>query len=93
MPCGETRRMSISDMLREGGDLTEAQMQQIRLPTLVVWGNEDKVFSPDTAARLGNDIADAEVAMIEGTGHLPQIEKTSDFLRVVLPFLNDQRAE
>lgn len=84
---------AIADMLREGGDLTEAQMRQIGIPTLVVWGVEDKVFSPDNAVRLENDLANAETVMIDGSGHLPQIEKTDDFLRAVLPFLSKLRAE
>lgn len=78
---------AIRDMLREGGDLTEDEMREIELPTLVVWGSEDKVFSPDNAARLGNDIDGATIRMIEGSGHLPQIEKTDAFLAAVQPFL------
>lgn len=82
---------AIGDMLLEGGDLTEEEMQQIRLPTLVVWGAEDKVFSPDNAERLRQDIAGTEVQIIEGSGHLPQIEQTDAFLSSVLPFLEHQQ--
>ena len=82
---------AIGDMLTEGGDVTEEEMRDIELPTLVVWGAEDKVFSPDNATRLGADIAGAEVRLISGSGHLPQIEKTSEFLAAVMPFLNDKR--
>lgn len=82
---------AIGDMLIEGGDLTEEEMQQITVPTLVVWGAEDKVFSPDNAGRLQNDIAGAEVKMIEASGHLPQIEQTESFLDAVLPFLRERR--
>ena len=78
---------AIGDMLLEGGDLTEEEMRQIALPTLVVWGAEDKVFPPDNAERLRGDIAGAEVIMIDGSGHLPQIEKTAEFLAAVEPFL------
>ena len=78
---------AIGDMLLEGGDVTEAEMQGIDLPTLVVWGAEDRVFSPDNAARLGEDIAGASVHLVAASGHLPQIEQTDDFLAVVLPFL------
>ena len=82
---------AIGDMLLEGGDLTEEEMRGIALPTLVVWGADDRVFSPDNATRLENDIAGAEVHRIEGAGHLPQIEKTEAFLSAVQPFLNDNR--
>jgi len=82
---------AIGDMLLEGGDLTEEEMQQIRLPTLVVWGAEDKVFSPDNAERLRQDIEGTEVRIIEASGHLPQIEQTNAFLSSVLPFLENQQ--
>lgn len=78
---------AIGDLLTEGGDLTEAEMRQITVPTLVVWGAQDKVFSADNAERLRGDIQGAEVHLIEGSGHLPQIEKTAEFLAAVQPFL------
>ena len=79
---------AIRDMLREGGDVTEDEMRLIELPTLVVWGADDKVFSPDNASRLQADIEGAEVRIIANSGHLPQIEQTEDFLEAVLPFLH-----
>jgi len=78
---------AIADMLAEGGDLTEEEMRRIELPTLVIWGAEDKVFSPGNAERLRADINGAEVHLIENSGHLPQIEQTEAFLRNVMPFL------
>jgi len=84
---------AIGDMLFEGGDLTEEEMRQIRLPTLVVWGAEDKVFPVENAQRLAADIDGAEIRVIEGSGHLPQIEKSLAFLDAVLPFLESQRAD
>ena len=78
---------AIGDMLLEGGDLTEEEMRQIKLPTLVVWGAEDKVFSPGYAERLSNDIEGSVVRIIDRAGHLPQVEATEAFLDAVLPFL------
>ena len=78
---------AIGDMLLEGGDLTEEEMRQIKLPTLVVWGADDQVFSPDNAERLANDIEGSVVRMIQNSGHLPQIEQPDAFLDAVLPFL------
>jgi pimeloyl-ACP methyl ester carboxylesterase len=78
---------AIADMLAEGGDITEEEMRGIDLPTLIVWGAEDKVFSVDNTKRLRADISGAEVHIIKGSGHLPQIEKTGAFLDAVVPFL------
>ena len=79
---------AIGDMLLEGGDLTAGEMQQIQLPTLIVWGAEDKVFSIDNVARLEADIAGAETVIIEDSGHLPQIEQTGAFLDAITNFLS-----
>lgn len=79
------------DLLTEGGDLSEAEMRQISLPTLIIWGADDKLFSPENAERLRNDIEGSEVHLIENSGHLPQIEKTDAFLGALLPFLRTNR--
>ncbi len=79
---------AIGDMLREGGDLTEEEMRGIRLPTLVIWGADDAVFPITNSERLGNDIAESTVKIIESSGHLPQLEQTEAFLAAVLPFLD-----
>ena len=82
---------AIGDMLREGGDLTEEEMRRIQLPTLIVWGAEDKVFSIENVEKLKADIEGAEAIIIEKSGHLPQIEQTDAFLDAVIPFLNKQQ--
>ena len=84
---------AIGDMLLEGGDLSPEEMRQIKIPTLVVWGTEDKVFAPDNVARLQADIAGAEAVLIENSGHLPQIEQTDNFLDAVIPFLQKQQVQ
>jgi pimeloyl-ACP methyl ester carboxylesterase len=83
---------AIRNMLREGGDVTEEEMRQITLPTLIVWGAEDRVFSPDNASRLQGDIAGAKVEVISNSGHLPQLEQTEAFLAAVQPFLKQIRS-
>lgn len=79
---------AIGDMMTDGGDVTEEEMREIKLPTLVVWGAGDQVFSPDNIERLRADIEKTEVHVINGSGHLPQIEQTEAFLNAVIPFLN-----
>lgn len=79
---------AIGDMLREGGDLSDEQMRAINVPVLVVWGSDDNVFNPDNAQRLHSDIAASQVKIIEGAGHLPQVERTNEFLAAVQPFLS-----
>lgn len=74
-------------------DLTEEEMRQIQLPTLIVWGAEDKVFAIENVEKLKADIEGAEAIVIEMSGHLPQIEQTDAFLDAVIPFLNKQQVD
>ncbi|MBT5876397.1 MAG: alpha/beta fold hydrolase [Candidatus Latescibacteria bacterium] len=78
---------AISDMLGEGGDVTEEEMKTITVPTLIVWGREDGAFPLKNADRLEADIAGSVKVVFDNTGHLPQIEQPDAFNRVVLDFL------
>ena len=82
---------AIGDMLLEGGDMTEEEMRQIDLPTIVIWGAGDKVFSIENVERLRSDIEGSTTNIIEDSGHLPQIEQTDAFLDVLIPFLKNQQ--
>lgn len=78
---------AIGDMLREGGDVTQEEMQKIEIPAHIVWGAEDGVFPVANAERLHADIAASTITIIPESGHLPQLEKTDDFLATTLEFL------
>ena len=79
---------AIGDMLGEGGDVTEEEMKTIKVPTLIVWGREDRAFPLRNADRLEADIEGAQKVVFDDTGHLPQMEQPDEFNRVVLEFLN-----
>lgn len=63
------------------------KLPAITAPTLVVWGQHDRVCNP----RIGNEIAaavpDARLVVIPGAGHNPMWEKQPDFDREVIAFL------
>lgn len=49
--------------------VTEEAMGASATPTLVVWGDGDRVLAPRQAARFGELLPHAEVRMLEGCGH------------------------
>jgi 3-oxoadipate enol-lactonase len=63
------------------------RLADIRVPTLVVTGDEDVRDIHEIADRLAAEIPGAERAHIAGAGHLPSLERPDDFDRVVLAFL------
>lgn len=60
-------------------------LKSIHVPTLIVWGREDSVSQ--NAERFHAAIAGSQIVLINDCGHLPQVEKSSDFNSAVLAFL------
>jgi pimeloyl-ACP methyl ester carboxylesterase len=57
------------------------------LPTLLIWGREDKVVPLSAAEVYRKSIAGAELAVFDGCGHRPETEKTQEFVERVQKFL------
>ena len=57
------------------------------LPTLLVWGTRDGAVDPASALPLRRRLGNAELATIEGAGHLPYEERPEEFSRIVSEFL------
>ncbi len=64
---------------------TDVVLTGCRIPALVVWGKNDRVLHFSGAEILGRNMKNAEVILMDETGHLPMIEKASlaakDFLK------------
>jgi pimeloyl-ACP methyl ester carboxylesterase len=66
------------------------ELSAIRVPALFVWCREDEM----TPLKWGEEFAaagpGAQLAVIEGCGHLPNLEKPAGFNKAVLEFLDKQ---
>jgi len=49
-------------------------LHRVRVPTLVVWGENDGIVAPDYGEKLRRSLPDAEFELIRRAGHYPQIE-------------------
>jgi pimeloyl-ACP methyl ester carboxylesterase len=58
--------------------------------TLLLWGADDHLMgtSPKGAKRLLNSMPNAQLVLIPGAGHLPQVEKPDEFLAALVDFIN-----
>jgi pimeloyl-ACP methyl ester carboxylesterase len=65
----------------------EKWLHRIKLPALVVWGDDDKIMPPAYAALWHERLPDARLVMLEGCGHLPHVEQAPLVARHVLDFL------
>jgi pimeloyl-ACP methyl ester carboxylesterase len=65
----------------------EKWLHRIKLPALVVWGDDDKIMPPANAALWHERLPDARLVMLNQCGHLPHIEQAPIVARHVLTFL------
>ena len=66
----------------------DRRLHRITAPTLVIWGKEDALVSSVYAEEFGSRIAGARVEVLEGCGHVPQVEKQAETLALVRGFLS-----
>ena len=64
-----------------------APIEEIKVPTLVITGDEDKVYPPAMAKDIARRIPGAELVTMRGVGHLTNLEQPDEFNQAVLDFL------
>ncbi len=67
------------------------ELEAITAPTHVVVGEEDTLTPPATSREMADRIPGARLTVIEGAGHLSNIEQSEAFNRAVLGFLMEHR--
>lgn len=63
------------------------RLSEVRVPTLVVTGDEDVPDIHEIAEKLTAEIPGAERATVAGAAHLPNLERPEEFDRIVRGFL------
>jgi pimeloyl-ACP methyl ester carboxylesterase len=66
-------------------------LHRIRLPTLLIWGAEDRLFPPAYAEAFRGLIPGANVVVLPQCGHLPQVEQGDAFAEALESFLGAKR--
>lgn len=64
-----------------------ADLPNIKVPTLLVYGAEDRLTPPKIGQRMQTMIPDAQMVIIPDAGHLVNIEQPLEFNQTVLAFL------
>lgn len=68
-----------------------APLSTLRVPTLILWGAEDRWVAPDNGVQLEALIAGAQRIEFAGVGHLPMHEVPEAFNTALLAFLQQTR--
>jgi pimeloyl-ACP methyl ester carboxylesterase len=67
-------------------DSVEERIRGLAVPSLIVWGQQDRVLHPGSAGILQMLLIRSEVVMMQGVGHLPMLEAPEISARDYLQF-------
>lgn len=73
--------------LRQIALTTAPSLRTPTCPTLVIWGERDRLSSVDNGKRIAAEINGSKFTVIPHVAHMPQIEQPEAFLQVAQPFL------
>ncbi len=62
-------------------------LAQIRVPTLLIVGDQDVITTPDEMREVARGIAGAELVVLPGAGHLTALESPVEFNAALAKFL------
>jgi 3-oxoadipate enol-lactonase len=67
---------------------TCSRLGEIKIPVLIMVGQDDKVTPPEKAHFMHKQIKDSEFQMIPSAGHLSNLENADLFNQHLLKFIN-----
>lgn len=68
------------------------KIPRVAAPSLVIWGDEDRIFPVSLSHRLVREIPDANLKILDGCGHAPNEERPADTARLLLTHHLGERA-
>lgn len=70
----------------------ERRLARITCPTLIVWGENDRLVPPIYGEAFHQAIPGSTLVTLAGTGHMPMFEKAGEWSKVVADFAAGERA-
>ncbi|MFM2117471.1 MAG: hypothetical protein RL316_661 [Bacteroidota bacterium] len=67
------------------------ELNQIKVPTLLIWGNNDTITPPFVGQEFKKLIPNSELHFIDKCGHAPMMEVPDEFNKILHGFLNKLR--
>ena len=62
-------------------------LPEIKMPVLLIWGQDDKITPPDVAWQFKDNLQDATLITLTECGHAPMMEKPVEFNQALEGFL------
>ena len=74
----------ITSYLKVGAANAWRAARSLTVPTLVIWGDRDRLVDPALAPRLAEVVPDSRLLVIDGVGHVAMLEAPETTARAVL---------
>lgn len=89
MRAANLRTLYVYDQGQGMGDhKLQRRLGRVRIPVLVVWGESDRVITPEYGRIYAQSFPNARFLLIPEAGHLPQIEQPERLLKAVWEFVD-----
>lgn len=62
------------------------KLAEIQIPTLILWGDRDRILGTADAANFGRSIPDSKLIWVKDCGHVPHLEKPEITAQHILDF-------
>lgn len=85
-PAAMSQTLKVSQREIGGGRLAR-QARIIKVPVLLVAGEEDQIVDPQSVGVWARSFDQADVCLMDECGHMPMIERTGEFNAQILAFL------
>lgn len=69
------------------------EYKNLKIPLLIIWGNDDPILPKDHFNYFCNDFPEAKKMLIDNCGHLPHEEKPKEVSRAIIDFLSPLKFE
>ena len=73
-------------------DIAPERIRTLHVPTLILWGAQDRLVPPVNAEHFHRDIAGSQLVIFPGLGHVPQEEDAPTSVAPVRAFLGVDKA-
>lgn len=64
-----------------------ARLNEVKLPTLVITGDDDRIVPTEQSVRLAGELPNAQLVVVSECGHVPHEEKPAEYMQAVREFL------
>ena len=87
--AGNRRALTERFKQADPGALAE-RVPELKLPTLILWGGQDRLIPPEFGQRFHREIAGSQLLMFDDLGHVPQEEDPARTVNTLKLFLDLQ---